>query len=217
MKDKNLEKENLEDLERHEDLTSRSAESESDDIVFEELDEDGDEMTERQKKKNEKEKLKEKFEDKVKRLEKERDEYLRGWQRAQADYKNRERELDEYKKNIIKFANENLVKEMLPVFDGYDAARSNKEHWEDVNPNWRVGVEYLFSQFLDILADAGVDIYGKEGDEYDSTLHEAIELVELPPEEKAKDHKIISVLQKGYKMGDKILRAAKVKVGKLKE
>ncbi len=192
-------------------------EEEANDVVFEELDEDGEEMTGRQKKKNEKDKLKEKFEDKIKRLEKERDEYLRGWQRAQADYKNREKELEDYRKGIVKFANENLVKEMLPVFDGYDAARSNKKQWEDVNPDWRIGVEYLFSQFLDILADAGVVIYGKEGDVYDPSLHEAIELIELSPEEKAKDHKIVSVLQKGYKMGDKILRAAKVKVGKLKE
>ncbi|MEA4910613.1 Protein GrpE [bioreactor metagenome] len=194
-----------------------SENEENEDIVFEELNEDGEEMTEKQKNKNEKEKLKEKFEDKIERLEKERDEYLRGWQRVQADYKNRENELEDYKKNIIKFANENLVKEMLPVFDGYDAARSNKQQWEDVNPNWRIGVEYLFSQFLDILADAGVVIYGEEGEEYDPTFHEAIELIELPDEDKNKNHKIISVVQKGYKMGDKILRAAKVKVGKLKD
>lgn len=188
-----------------------------DDVIFEELNAEGEEMSEREKKKNEKDKLKEKFEDKIERLEKERDEYLKGWQRVQADYKNRENELEQYKKNIIKFANQNLVKEMLPVFDGYDAARSNKQQWEDVNPNWRIGVEYLFSQFLDILADAGVKIYGEEGEEYDPTSHEAIELVELSLEEKDKDHKIISVVQKGYKMGDKILRAAKVKVGKLKD
>lgn len=216
MKEKNLDRENLEDLERNDDLTSKSENFADDDIVFEELNPEGEEMSEREKKKNEKEKLKEKFEDKIKRLEKERDEYLKGWQRVQADYKNRENELEGYKKNIIKFANENLVKEMLPVFDGYDAARSNKQQWEDVNPNWRIGVEYLFSQFLDILADAGVMIYGEEGDEYNPALHEAIELIELSPEEKGKEDKIISVVQKGYKMGDKILRAAKVKVGKHK-
>lgn len=190
---------------------------EVEDVVFEELNEDGEEMTERQKKKNEKEKLKEKFENKIKRLEKERDEYLRGWQRVQADYKNREKELEDYKKNIIKFANENLVKEMLPVFDGYDVARCDKEKWEDVNPNWRVGVEYLFSQLLDILFDAGVIVYGEEGEEYDPAFHEALELVELSEAEKDKDHKIVAVIQKGYRMGDKILRAAKVKVGELKK
>ena len=45
----------------------------------------------------------------------------------QADYKNREKEIEEYKKNIVTFANTNLIKDLLPVLDGYDLAKSNKE------------------------------------------------------------------------------------------
>ena len=45
----------------------------------------------------------------------------------QADYKNREKEIENYKKDIIKFANSNLIKDFLPVLDGYDLAKANKE------------------------------------------------------------------------------------------
>lgn len=181
------------------------------DVVFEELNADGEEMNERQKAKHDKDKLKEKFEDKIIRLEKERDEYLAGWQRIQADYKNREREIEEYKKNITKFANSNLVKDILPVLDGYDMARANKEMWESVDQNWRVGVEYLFSQLLKVLENNGVQTFGTEGEVYNPALHEAVETVKV--EEKDKSDKILSVLQKGYAIGDKVLRPARVKVG----
>jgi molecular chaperone GrpE (heat shock protein) len=188
------------------------------------LNAEGEVMSEREKNKSDKNKLKEKFEEKVERLSKERDEYLRGWQRIQADYKNREREIDEYKKDIVKFANGNLVKDILPVLDGYDMARSNRDMWESVDPNWRMGVEYLFSQLLKVLENNGVEVFGAEGDMYNPTLHEAVEIVNLSLEEKdptshealsghSKNDKIISVLQKGYKMGDKVLRPARVKVG----
>lgn len=204
MKDKNFKNEDeLENI------------NENDDVVFEELNADGEEMSEKQKEKNSKNKLKEKFEDKIDRLSKERDEYLAGWQRIQADYKNREREIENYKKDITKFANANLVKDILPVLDGYDMAKSNKSQWESVDPNWRVGVEYLFSQLQKVLENNGVEVFGQEGEDYNPSLHEAVEQVIV--EEKDKNDKIISVLQKGYKMGDKVLRAARVKVGHYKD
>ena len=184
---------------------------EEDDVVFEDLNEEGEEMSLKQKEKNSKDKLKEKFEDKIIRLEKERDEYLNGWQRVQADYKNREKEIEEYKKDLIKFANTNLVKDILPVLDGYDMARSNKESWESVDANWRVGVEYLFSQLLKVLENNNVKTFVEEGEKYDSSLHEAVDTVEVEDEEK--NDKIVNVLQKGYKIDEKILRPARVKVG----
>lgn len=211
MKDQNLNQED--ELEK--DLEDNN--KDLDDVVFEDLNADGDVMSDKEKAKSDKDKLKEKFEDKIERLEKERDEYLRGWQRIQADYKNREKEIEEYKKDLIKFANSNLVKDFLPVLDGYDMAKSNKEQWESVDSNWRVGVEYLFSQFQKVLESNGVKVFGVEGEIYDPIIHEAVEIVKLNSEEKDKNDKIISVLQKGYKIGEKILRPARVKVGHYEE
>lgn len=190
---------------------------ETDDVVFEELNAEGEELSEKDKQKNAKNKLVEKFADKIERLEKERDEYLRGWQRVQADYKNREKEIEEYKKDLIKFANGNLVKDFLPVLDGYDMARSNKDQWESVDPNWRVGVEYLFSQFQKVLESNGVQVFGEIGEIYNTATHEAVEIIKLNLEEKDKNDKIMNVLQKGYKIGEKILRPARVKVGHFEE
>ncbi|MBP9765927.1 MAG: nucleotide exchange factor GrpE [Candidatus Pacebacteria bacterium] len=188
-----------------------------DDVVFEDLNSDGEVMSESQKIKNDKNKLKDKFEEKIERLEKERDEYLKGWQRIQADYKNREKEIEEYKRDLIKFANSNLIKDLLPVFDGYDMAKNNKSQWESVDQNWRVGIEYLFSQLLKVLESNGVKVFGEEGEDYDPSIHEAVEIINLNLEEKDKNDKIISVIQKGYKIGEKILRPARVKVGKSEE
>lgn len=193
------------------------AEEEAGDVVFEDLNAEGEEMSEGQKAKHEKDKLKGKFEDKIERLEKERDEYLAGWQRIQADYKNREKELEVYKREVINLANSDLIKDLLPVLDGYDSARSHKEHWENVDPNWRVGVEYLFSQLENILIKNGVQVFGEIGDTYDPSIYEAVETVQLPLEEKEKSGKIVNVLQKGYKLGNKLLRAARVKVGNFEE
>ncbi|MEI6352499.1 MAG: nucleotide exchange factor GrpE [Candidatus Nomurabacteria bacterium] len=192
-------------------------ESEKDDVVFEELNAEGEEFSEKDKQKNAKNKLAEKFADKIERLEKERDEYLKGWQRIQADYKNREKEIEEYKKSVIKFANADFVKDLLPVLDGYDLARSNKTQWENVDSNWRVGIEYLFSQLSNVVESNGVEIFGKEGENYNPVIHEAIETVNLSSEEKDKNDKIVNVIQKGYKIGEKILRPARVKVGKFEE
>lgn len=218
MKDKNLDEiENIEDFERENDLSSHSKEKESDDVVFEDLNEEGDVMSEKEKSKHDKNKLKDKFEDKIERLEKERDEYLAGWQRMQADYKNREKEIELYKKDIIKFANTNLIKDILPVFDGYDMAKSNKEMWDSVDQNWRVGVEYLFTQLQKVLEGNGLKVFGEIDNEYDANIHEAVEVINLPLEEKEKSGKIINVLQKGYKIGDKLLRPARVKIGNFEE
>ncbi len=223
MKDKNLNNdnldniENLEDFEREEDATSKSEDYVSDDVVFEELNAEGEEMSEKEKEKHHKDKLKEKFENKIKRLEKERDEYLAGWQRAQADYKNREKEIEEYKKDILKFANTNLIRDIIPVFDGYDMARNNKTLWESVDANWRVGVEYLFMQLEKVLESNGVQTFGEIGEVYDTAFHEAVEKIELDFTEKDNNGKILYVLQKGYKIENKILREAKVKVGYFEE
>ena len=191
--------------------------TEEDDVKFEELNEEGEEFSKLQKNKNEKDKLKEKYQEKINNLEKERDEYLKGWQRIQADYKNREKEIENFKQDIIKFANQNLIKDILPVLDGYDLAKSNKESWEKVDNAWRLGIEYLFSNLIKTFEANGVEVFAKEGETYNPNIHEAVEVVDVSLEEKNKNDTIVSVLQKGYKIGDKILRVARVKVGKFEE
>lgn len=78
-------------------------------------------------------------------------------------------------------------------------------------------MEYLFTQLEKVLANNGVVAFGKVGDEYDPNYYEAVENVPLVVEDKEKSGKIVNVLQKGYKLGEKILRPARVKVGHFEE
>ena len=97
------------------------------------------------------------------------------------------------------------------MLDAYDMMSANKEAWEKVDKAWRQGVEYIHQQLLKVLADNGIsEISPKEGDEPDSNLHDLIDTVETDDE--SKDHTIASVMQKGYKMGARIVRPARVKV-----
>ncbi len=191
-----------EDIKNEEEITEKTDAIETnDDVTFEELNEDGEidsKMTIK------------KLREKIKKLEGEKKEYLGGWQRAQADYVNLKRESEEKRKADIRFATKNLIRELLPTLDAYDMAKSNKEAWEKVDQNWRVGIEYIFGQLISVLANEGALQYGRENDTFDPELHESIEMV--LDEDKDKNGKIALVLQSGYKMGDSILRVARVKV-----
>jgi len=194
------------------DLGNSETETESEDVEFAELNSEGEELSD-----NQKEKLEKKYLEKISRLEKERDEYLAGWQRVQADYKNREKEIENFKKDFINFANLNLIQEILPALDSFEMAKSKKEIWEKVDNNWRTGIEYIFSQLISVLANHGLKTFGEIGEKYNPVFHETIEVINLDLAEKESHDKIVNVIQTGYKIGERILRAARVKVGKFEE
>lgn len=174
-----------------------------DDVVFEELDESGEESL-----KLSVAKLKEK----IKKLQEEKAEYLSGWQRAQADYANREKEIAREKAEIGKYAIKKFIMGLLPVLDTYDAARSNQAAWEAVDTNWRSGIEYIFKTFEDKLGIEGLEAFGAVGDLYDPNLHEALESVTT--DDASQNEKISQVIMRGYKLNGAIIRPAKVKVYK---
>src|SRR3989338_4076705 len=83
-----------------------------------------------------------KLREKLKICEQERQEYLSGWQRAKADLINARKRDEEGMRELAKFANEGLIVELIPVLDSFEMAMKNKEAWDKVEKNWRVGVEY---------------------------------------------------------------------------
>jgi molecular chaperone GrpE len=175
---------------------------ESDEISFEETNEEGEVDAKTTIKK---------LREKIKKLESEKQEYLDLSQRTRADYANFKKEVETNRVADRKFATKRFIEELLPVLDSYDMAQGNKEAWEKVDQNWRVGIEYIFGQLRTVLENAGVVQYGKVGDTFDPTLHESMELI-IVTDEKEHD-KIVQVLQSGYRMHDMILRPARVKVG----
>ena len=99
-----------------------------------------------------------KLQDRIKELEKERTEYLDGWQRALADYANLQKTTTEDKKRIKKLVEEDWMHKLIPVVDSFQMAFSNKEAWDKVEPAWRSGVEYIYQQLMSTLESHGLKL-----------------------------------------------------------
>lgn len=152
-----------------------------------------------------------KLREKIKKLDAENREYLTGWQKERADGVNLRKRLEEEKRDFAKFAKEDIATEIIPVLDSFESAFKNKEAWEKVDKNWRVGVEYIHNQLVNVLSNHGVTIINPLGEKFNPERDEAVASVEVENEED--DHKIIEVVSVGYKLQDRIIRAPKVKVG----
>lgn len=152
---------------------------------------------------------------KVKELEAKATEYLNGWQRDKADFINLRKKDEEAKKQVVAFAKEDLINELIPVLDSFESAMKNKEAWAKVEPNWRVGVEYIASQLDQTLLNNGLKKVYPLGAPFDHTRDEAIEMV--PTEDESQDGVVLEVVQTGYMFGDRLVRPPKVKVGEFKK
>jgi molecular chaperone GrpE len=103
-----------------------------------------------------------------------------------------------------------LIDEIIPTFDNFEMTKRNTEIWEKVDSNWRVGVEYIFANLKNVLMENGLkEIVPTNGTKFDVNEMEAVEEVEGTEEN---DHKVESLVQTGYKINDKVLRPAKVRI-----
>ena len=136
----------------------------------------------------------------LKSCDKERAEYLAGWQRAKADLINYKKEQEQRNSEIFKFANENLILEILPVLDSFEEALKHKKD---------EGILQLYNQLKNILKSNGLEEIKAVGERFNPELHESIESVKSDK----KSGIIVEEIQKGYKLNGKVIRASKVKVG----
>lgn len=148
----------------------------------------------------------------LKECELQKKEYLDGWQRSQADMVNLKKDLEKQRSDFQKYAKVDFISQIIPVLDSFDMAFSNTD---GVPEGWLSGVKYIYDQFVSILADNGVKQFNPDGEQFDHNRHTSIETKEI--DESSKDGIILKVLQKGYEMDGKVLREAKVVVGKIKE
>jgi molecular chaperone GrpE len=146
-----------------------------------------------------------KLKDKLKAAEEKAKEHLDGWQRSQADFANLRRRDEEAKLEFLKFANQSLIEELIPVLDSFTIAVSNG-HKE---------LEPIYKQLLSVLKSKGLEELDPLGAPFDPRSHEAIGMDKV--KEKERDHTVTQVLQKGYSLGGKVIRAAKVKIGEYKD
>lgn len=153
--------------------------------------------------------------DKLKKALEEKQQYLDGWQKDKADFINARKRDKEERENFLKSANEGLISDLLPVLQSFEMAFSNREVWEKVDKNWRVGVEYIYSQLKSTFENYGLKEINPAGQVFDPRRDEAIEFAKV--DDRSLDHKIIKVIQKGYELNGRILVAPKVNVGEFQD
>ena len=131
-----------------------------------------------------------------------------GWKRALADYENYKKRSEEDKKELVQYASENLILEILPVLDNFQSAYRALP--KDLEGNsWAEGIKYIKVQLEDVLKNNNIEELKTVGEKFDPEVHEAIEKVKS----KSKKNVVMEEIVKGYRMGDKVIRAAKVKIG----
>ena len=146
----------------------------------------------------------------LKNEKKQSQEYLTGWQKERASFANYKAEEDKKRLERINQMKLNLVADLFPVLDSFDMAFANRESWESVEPAWRTGVEYIHTQFMNILSQYNLEKIDQVDVPFDPLIHEPSDMV--PTDDKSLSDTVATVVQSGYKSGDIVMRPAKVKV-----
>lgn len=143
----------------------------------------------------------------LEKCKKERDEYLAGWQRAKADFINYKKDETMRLQEIARYGSEELIRELITIIDNFDLGLRALEKSGPVEK----GIYMIRSQIEDILRRHGVErIPIKPGDAFDPSISEAIAEVDSDKPEGS----VVEEIEAGYRIYDKILRPARVKIAK---
>ena len=128
--------------------------------------------------------------------------------RLAADFDNYRKRNEQEREALLKYGAENTLKKMLEVLDNFERGLKAIETVEDCE-KVKECYNLAYKNFTDVLAKAGLETIKAEGESFDPNFHEA---VMQTPSSDVPEHTIIAELQKGYKLGDKVLRPALVNV-----
>ena len=145
--------------------------------------------------------------EKLKKTEKERAEYLDGWQRAKADYVNAKKRAEEGRLEDIKYACGALIADLLPALDSLDQALSHIEADSEVAR----GLLNTRSQVMAALEKHGIKESDPTGEMFDPNVHEPMDTLAVSKE--SEDNTVTKVYQRGYTLHGKVIRPARVQVG----
>jgi molecular chaperone GrpE len=139
-------------------------------------------------------------------LAKEKDKFLRLF----AEFENYKKRTNRERMELFKTAGQEVIAALLPVMDDLD--RAIKEMDRSGNEELFKGVELIRVKFKDTMRNKGLeDITVKAGDAFDPEVHDAV--TQIPAPKKSLKGKVVDVIEKGYKLGDRIIRHPKVVVG----
>ncbi|MCD4693838.1 nucleotide exchange factor GrpE [bacterium] len=136
----------------------------------------------------------------IKRLRSERDELKEKYQRALADYQNLLKRQVREKEELIKYSNEKLIEEFIPVFDNLKIALEHTSE-EENDSKWVEGVRYVVKQFREVLTDNGIEEIKTEEKKFNPKIMEAIE---------GEGEYVKKEIRSGYALKGKIIIPAKV-------
>ena len=146
------------------------------------------------------------LQDKLEKSESETQEYISLSQRLQADFENFKKITDKRNEEILKFANESIIKEFLDCYEDFQRALET-ENDEDL----RQGIELIYNKFGDVLKKEGIEEIHAKGEKFDLNKHEALM---VQKSDDVENGYIIDELMKGYMYKDKVLKYSKVIVCK---
>jgi molecular chaperone GrpE len=144
----------------------------------------------------------------VQKLRAERDTLLDRLARLQAEFENARKRAAREQQEFRDFATADAIKVLLPAIDSFERALNAPA--TQLN-EFRNGVELIYKQLQDALTKLGVRPVPAKGERFDPHVHEAIEMVETAD---VPDHQVIDELQRGYKLKDRLLRPAMVRVAR---
>jgi len=133
--------------------------------------------------------------------------YLANWQRAAADFQNYKRRTDQEREELGRLANAALVINILPILDDMERALTSVDA-RLAGLTWIDGIRLIYRKFQAVLEASGVREIKAEGEDFDPRFHEAVMYGE------GEEGKVISEVQKGYMLGDRVIRPTAVVIGR---
>lgn len=144
-------------------------------------------------------------------LKNEAQEYKDKYLRTLAEAENTRKRLMKERQELIQYSLQNLVCDFLTPIDQLDNALKHADKMSPEVKQWSIGFQMILSQFKDVLSNNNVQYFESVGKTFDPHLHEAVEMITT------KEHPsniVIEECLKGYKMGERVIRPARVKVTK---
>ncbi len=140
-----------------------------------------------------------KLRERLQAAEKERGEYLEGWQRSRADFANLKRDEDMRKGHVEERIKASVGEDLVPVLDSFEMSLQHSKTKE---------LEVIYKQLLDSLKRIGIEQFGKAGEVFDPKKFEALQ--EVATEDEAQDNTVAAVFRSGYALNDYVIRPAQV-------